>query len=255
MIKKSLFLATAVAMLSTTTFAAEESLPMGLSLSGSAALITDYRFRGLTQSQNDPAVQASFTLSHASGLYAGVFGSNVDFGDGAPHLELTPYIGYSTELNFSDSVKPVLDVGYTRYNYPSWSNWAWNEVYAKLTFSDALMSGDSLLTNVNYTDDYAGFAGDSWNFTLGYSAPIASTGFGLVTSVGYTTIDQTGALVDTTADDYVDWKVGVNYSAKSIDGLTAELAAVGTNIDTDGLAKVAKRGVDTGAVFTITKTF
>ncbi len=42
-----------------------------------------------------------------------------------------------------------------------------------------------------------------------------------------------------------------------LNGLTAELAAVGTDIDTDGIKKphAAKRGVETGAVFTLTKAF
>ena len=56
-------------------------------------------------------------------------------------------------------------------------------------------------------------------------------------------------------DNYVDWKVGVNYAVKSIPGVTAELAAIGTNIDTDGFTNSGKRGVETGAVFTLTKAF
>ena len=68
-----------VASASTFTFADDEpALPFGFSFSGSAAVTTDYRFRGLTQTQNDPAVQAGFTLAHDSGLYLGLWGSNVD---------------------------------------------------------------------------------------------------------------------------------------------------------------------------------
>jgi hypothetical protein len=47
----------------------------------------------------------------------------------------------------------------------------------------------------------------------------------------------------------------VKYAVKSIPGVTAELAAVGTNIDTDGFTNSVKRGVETGAVFTLTKAF
>ena len=49
--------------------------------------------------------------------------------------------------------------------------------------------------------------------------------------------------------------MGVTYAFQSIPGATAELAAVGTNIDTDNLDHVTARGVETGAVFTLTKTF
>ena len=135
-----------------TTAMAEENTALsqlGLSFSGSAALTSDYRFRGITQTENDPAVQAGFTLSHTSGLYVGVWGSNVNFGTPDPHVELDPFLGYSTELS-GFAAKPILDVGVWYYNYPSASDLNWVELYGKLTFKDALVSGDSLLTNINY---------------------------------------------------------------------------------------------------------
>lgn len=249
---------TLVALSTTATLAMAEDetalSKLGLSFSGNAALTTDYRFRGMTQTQSDPAVQGSFTLAHKSGVYFSAFASNVNFGTSDPHLELDPSLGFTTPLNLSASVKPVLDVGVVEYNYPSAADdFNWTEFYAKLTFADVFVKGGSLLTNVNYTNDWAAVGGNSWNFTLGYSAPIADTGFGGVASVGYTTMDKE-ALPDA-KDNYVDWKLGVNYAVKSISGLTAELAAVGTNIDTDGLSDATQRGLETGAVFTLAKTF
>ena len=242
-----------VASASTFTFADDEpALPFGFSFSGSAAVTTDYRFRGLTQTQNDPAVQAGFTLAHDSGLYLGLWGSNVDFGEGSPSLELDPSIGFATTLE-SFASKPVLDVGMVYYNYPSADDLNWLEFYGKLTFASVFTEGDSLLTNVNYTNDWAAVGGNSWNFNVGYSAPFGDTGFGGLANVGYTTMDKK-ALPDGN-DNYVDWKVGVNYAVKSIPGVTAELAAIGTNIDTDGFTNSGKRGVETGAVFTLTKAF
>jgi len=242
---------------STATMAMAEDTTLsrlGVSFSGSAAVTTDYRFRGMTQASSDPAVQAGFTLSHNSGLYVGLWGSNVNFGESDPHLELDPSIGFTTPLNFSPTFKPILDVGVVEYNYPSaTSKFNWTEFYAKLTFADVFVKGGSLLTNVNYTNDWAATGGNSWNFNAGYSAPFGDTGFGGVANIGYTTMDKK-ALPDN-KDNYVDWKVGVNYNVKSIPGVSAELAAVGTNIDTDGLPNSVKRGVDTGAVFTLTKAF
>lgn len=259
--KFSIKAAALVALSSSATMAMAEDntalAKLGLSFSGNAALTSDYRFRGMTQTQSDPAVQGSFMISHTSGLYFSAFASNVDFGvaEGKdPHLELDPSIGFSTPLNISEHFKPVLDVGIVEYNYPSATDdFNWTEGYLKLTFADVFVKGSSLLTNVNYTDDWAAVGGDSWNFNVGYSAPFGDTGFGGLANVGYTTMDKK-ALPDG-KDNYVDWKVGVNYAVKSIPGLTAELAGVGTNIDTDGLSGAAKRGVETGAVFTLTKTF
>lgn len=243
-----------IAGLSTMTFAAEDNAlaQSGLSFSGSAALTTDYRYRGMTQTQSDPALQGGFQLDHESGFYAGVWGSNVNFGTSDPHLELDPYIGYATELPFAG--KPTLDVGLWYYGYPSASDLNWLELYAKLGFSDLIASGDSLLASINYTNDFFGLDEDAWYLNATYSIPFADTGFGGVASVGYTKADNYDFSDNGSEDDnYVDWKVGVTYDVKSIEGFSAELAAVGTNIDAD--AQPYKRGVKTGAVFTLTKSF
>lgn len=246
--------ALSVMAMASTLAMAEESNALsqaGVSFAGTAALTSDYRYRGVTQTENDPAVQVGFALTHESGLYAGVWGSNVNFGGADPHLELDPYVGYATELPFAG--KPTLDVGLWYYGYPSASDINWLELYAKLGFKDVLTSGDSLLGAVNYTNDFAGLDENGWYLNLAYSVPFADTGFGGVASVGYTKVDIDDAFNG--KDNYVDWKVGVSYDFKSIEGFSAELAAIGTNIDTDELAKFEKRGVKTGAVFTLTKSF
>ena len=251
MLKKLLVVATLTG-LSGAVFADETpALPFGLSVTGTAALTSDYRFRGVTQTFNDPAVQAGFVLSHASGAYAGVWGSNVDFG-GTAHIELDPYIGYATTLD-SFANKPVLDVGLWYYAYPSQSDLNWLELYGKLTFKDVLVQGASLLTAVNYTNDYAGKDENSWNVNATYSVPFGTTGFGGVAALGYTQADEYD--FGGGDDHYVDWKAGVTYSFASVSGLSAELAAIGTDIDTDTMTDLSKRGVETGAVFTLTKAF
>jgi len=184
-------------------------------------------------------------------VYAGVWGSNVDFG-GTAHLELDPYIGYTTSLDYFAS-KPVLDVGLWYYAYPSESDLNWLEVYAKLGFSDVLFKDASLLTAINYSNDFLGVDTDAWYFNATYTAPIGSTGFSGVAGLGYTQADDFD--FGGGKDSYVDWKVGVSYNFASVEGLSAELAAVGTDIDTDGFSHAAKRGVETGAVFTLTKAF
>ena len=233
------------------TMAAESDV----SFSGTAAMTTDYRYRGISQTENDPAVQVGFALAHASGVYGGVWGSNVGF---ANSLELDPYLGYSTELS-SLASKPTLDVGVWYYGYPSSSDSNWAEYYARLTFGSVFTADDSLYTNINYANDFLGddTEGDQWYLNAVYSFPIADTGFGGVASLGYTTTSEHdfNSATAEVEDDYIDWKVGATYGFKSVEGLTAELAAVGTNIDTDGQTDAFKRGVETGAVFTITKAF
>lgn len=258
MMKKLLTTALFVSTLSTAAMAAEDTTlaQYGFTVSGNVALTSDYRWRGQSQTQNDPAIQGTVTLAHSSGLYFSAFASNVDFGGDSAHLELDPTIGFATPITLG-SIKPTLDFGVAYYNYPSNSDINYPEYYAKLTFADSIVKGDSLTPSIAYTNQYGGDAGkvdghdvENWNFNLAYSMPFADTGFGGVATVGYSKADKQ---IYGTDDNFVDWKVGVTYGFKSVSGLTAELDAVGSNID--GYTGVANRAVDTGAVFTLTKAF
>ncbi len=79
------------------------------------SLASDYRTRGISQTQNDPAAQAGATLLHSSGLYAGAWTSNVDFGFGLKtRQEVDYYAGWFWQAN--DDIS--LDTGYIKYAYP-----------------------------------------------------------------------------------------------------------------------------------------
>lgn len=82
-------------------------------------LASDYRTRGISQTQNDPAAQAAATLLHSSGLYLGAWTSNVDFGGGLKtRQEVDYYAGWLWQA--SDAVS--LDLGYLKYSYPGKGN-------------------------------------------------------------------------------------------------------------------------------------
>ena len=94
-----------------------------------ATLASDYRTRGISQTQNDPAIQAAATLQHSSGLYLGVWSSNVDFGYGLKtRQELDYYAGWYWQA--TDAVS--LDLGYIQYRYPKEGQFNQSEVYAIL---------------------------------------------------------------------------------------------------------------------------
>lgn len=89
------------------------------SFTGNAGLYSQYVFRGLTQTNEKPALQGGFDYSHSSGFYAGVWGSNISWlSDAVPEvsasLELDTYLGF--KKSFAEDF--TLDVGYLRYNYP-----------------------------------------------------------------------------------------------------------------------------------------
>ena len=101
-------------------------------LSGSAALTTDYVWRGTTQSQGDPAVQAGLKIAGESGWYGAVWGSGVEF---APETrassEFDFVVGWSGDL----SPDWALDVNVTHYRYPSTTaDLNWTELIATLTW-------------------------------------------------------------------------------------------------------------------------
>ena len=84
-------------------------------LTGSVSLVGDYRFRGLSQTYTQPAVQVGFEYAHALGWYAGIWGSNVSgnqFLNGGS-LEMDLYGGYRRKVGKVD-----LDAGLLRYWYP-----------------------------------------------------------------------------------------------------------------------------------------
>ncbi|GIR87296.1 MAG: hypothetical protein CM15mP86_07550 [Gammaproteobacteria bacterium] len=76
------------------------------------ALSSDYIWRGMTQTAEEPAISGGFDIAGESGLYFGTWASNVEFGDGAA-LELDWYAGYASELDNGFSY----DIGYLAYTY------------------------------------------------------------------------------------------------------------------------------------------
>lgn len=102
---------------------ADETDPPGdIELTGNASLVTDYRFRGLSQSSGDIAVQGALTVSHASGFYAGVWASSIGFEVVGPAAVAT-YGSVEVDLNagWSGEVSPgiVADLGLGFYAYPN----------------------------------------------------------------------------------------------------------------------------------------
>lgn len=252
------------------TMAMAEEAPSfyGITATGSVAATTDYRFRGVTQSSNNPAIQGGFTFSHKSGAYVALWGSSVDFNTSGVSTETDISLGYTNTLKLSDKLAPTYDVGVIHYGYigsdSKFTNpyngdtgFDFNEFYGKLTFADSLFKGDALSVGVSYSDDYWGHSDEFWYFNVGYSAPIADTGFTGLASVGYNKLKNKDSLLVVAGgpgedDSYIDYKVGVNYN---ILGIVAELDVVGTDISTSGMTDAQKKPYDTGLVFSLTKTF
>jgi len=72
-----------LAATATPAFAQEETdAPAPITITGSATVVSDYRFRGFSQSNEEAAIQGGFTVTHESGLYVGTWGSSIGFNNG-----------------------------------------------------------------------------------------------------------------------------------------------------------------------------
>ena len=90
-------------------------------LSGSIALISDYRFRGVSLSEKRPAAQIAFAYDHPQGGYAGVLISSVQFPDQSRRALFLPYAGYvqtRAGFNWETGAAYYQSIGNTDYDYP-----------------------------------------------------------------------------------------------------------------------------------------
>ena len=109
-----------------------QALPLGedFTLIGDFSIMSDYRSRGISQTLGDPAAALTLTVvNNATGLYAGVYTANVDFGyDVKTRQELDYYAGWF----FQPTEDVSLDVGYLKYEYPNEGQFNQVETYAML---------------------------------------------------------------------------------------------------------------------------
>jgi hypothetical protein len=114
------YVAAALASLALSTPAFAQDEPAGpFTVSGSVGLVSDYRFRGVSQTDEEMAIQGGITISHESGFYAGTWGSNLaGWGTfGGSSMELDLFGGYKADLGGA-----TVDVGLTWYMYPGGSD-------------------------------------------------------------------------------------------------------------------------------------
>ncbi|WP_242126386.1 TorF family putative porin [Sphingobium sp. Sx8-8] len=121
----------ALALLSSAPAFAQEEPAGPVTVSGSVALVSDYRFRGVSQSDKAMAIQGGVTVTHESGAYVGTWASSLaGWGQfGGANMELDLFAGYAIPLGGA-----TLDVGLTWYMYPSGADITdFAEPYVKLS--------------------------------------------------------------------------------------------------------------------------
>lgn len=120
----------------------------GDQLSGSVSVVSDYRYRGVSLSGNDPAVQASINYDDASGFYAGAFVSTARFSfESSRELQAISFFGYAWRLPSGVSGEVGVDYAlFTRtrdYDYPEvywgFASGIWS---GRLYYAPRYFSGD-----------------------------------------------------------------------------------------------------------------
>ena len=216
----------------------------GFEISGNVALTSDYRFRGISQSDKNPAIQGGFDMEFSPGFYVGTWGSSVDFDsndgyDGS--LELDYYAGWSSAIGDTDF---GIDVGYIYYDYPgdNGDEGDYGEVYVSGSWKDISLS-------VNYSDDYYGGTGKFYYYAADYSIGVFDTGVTVDFHVGYNDFDKAGEFLSNDQDQYTDWSVALGYSWAGVD---FSVAYVDTDLDKEDV--FGTDWADSTAVFTISKS-
>jgi uncharacterized protein (TIGR02001 family) len=183
-------------------------------VSGTAAIVSDYDFRGITQTGEQPALQLSIDYANESGWYIGTWGSNIDqFSDGGINTastEVDVYTGFrgtAGDLGW--------DAGLTYYTYNGASDLNFPEIYAKLSYS--IVSGGVYYSNAfGHKDNGSAFYvyGDvgipAGPLTIGLHAGLSS-GDGIEDTYGFGA-DENGEGAE---DSYTDYGIGISYSANN----------------------------------------
>ena len=220
---KLLYLAMTVLLIGFSFFAgtalAEEEEKKGIfdvdNFSATLSLTTDYVFRGISQTDSEPAVQGSFDYNHPVGIYLGIWGSNVNSGISSGGVEFDLYAGFARELftNFN------ADVGFYYYAYPGGGSNPEPDYY-ELTlglhyiFANLPLS-PKLGASYWYSPDFFGEDGDAHyiNGLLELALPYE---FVLSGELGYQDVEGDKTTGNNQGEggkdgfDYTHWRIGIS---------------------------------------------
>lgn len=219
--KKLLAAAIGASLLAGTTATAVHAFD----ISANVALVSDYRFRGISQTGKDAAIQGGFDMSFEPGFYLGTWASSVDFGDvddgsgSYGTMEIDYYTGWAGPIGDTDF---AVDVGYAYYQYPGDTvdpTGDYDEWHITPSWKD-------LSIGVVYSHDFYAETGEMWYYSADYSLSFLED-FSVGFHAGYNDFEDRDFLSDD-ADSYTDYSVTLGYTFKGVD---FSVAWVGTDLD------------------------
>lgn len=230
------FLALSTVFLSTP---AQATTSIGdVEIGANVGFVSEYSFRGIAQSNEEPAIQGGFDLSHSSGLYAGVWASSVDFNDAS--IETDFYAGYSSSIdNFS------YDIGAIYYAYPGAAgslDYDFYELSLAAGYDFGLFSTSA---SINYSPEYFADSGHAEYYALSIDVPLPYE-LSANAHVGYQNIEDNAAFG---TPDYTDWGAGLAYNWKGFD---LSLSYIDTDLSEPS---ECADGCDAKVIFGISRSF
>lgn len=182
------------------------------SFSGAVTLASDYLFRGISQTDENPALQGSIDWKHPMGPFVGVWGSNVDFDDGdQATVELDWYAGYARTVGAVDADIRVIYYSYPGANTPrDYDYW---EIGGTLGFKP--LAQMSLSAGYNYSPDYFNESGDSHylHAEARYEVPGIPLPLALAGGIARQWIKDNRVFG---TPDYWHWNAGIELTVKEI---------------------------------------
>lgn len=256
--KKTILVLALTATLGSAAHAQQAAATPEHTFTGNMALVSDYRFRGISQTFGKPALQGGFDYAHSSGFYVGNWNSNVSGVQypGGASLEMDFYGGFK----FEPVADLTTDIGLLYYYYPgatigtTGEKFDNTEIYVGATykwFSAKYSYGVSDFFGLNSTTGFtprgdskgSGYLDLNANFEVAEKTTLSF-------HVGHQKVKNYGEF------DYTDYKVGV---ARDFGFATIGLAVIGTNADeafyTASNGTKSKDLGKTVAVLSLSKTF
>jgi len=211
---KFILVAVAAASLITISQNASAAEDTAISFSANAAVVSDYRFRGVSLSNKDFAIQGGFDITSDTGFYVGTWGSSIEQYEGS-ELELDIYGGYATTFNDLD-----FDIGILAYTYPGSADTTYWEAYSSV---GGTMGKLGWTLGAAYAFEQSSIGGaDNIYLYADLTAPIGDSPFSLASHFAY----EDGAF----GDDKLDWTLGLSYDHAKF---SLGVAYVDTNVDSE----------------------
>lgn len=161
-------------------------------------VVSDYDFRGVTQTEEDPAFQLGLNYGFENGLYVGAWGSTLKYAEPSDDVEVDVFAGFAGATEVFN-----YDVGANYYAYPGISDANTVELYAGI-------SKDWYGAKLWYSPDYASSDLDGFYIEANAAYPLPAN-FSVLAHVGRTFGDGTGSFPKT-----LDYSIGVGYSISNI---------------------------------------